>query len=99
LQRELKMKVTTPAAAQQPCRRQAVYTSPTGAPIRLPIPDGFSPQGMISHHGVTRVLIAEIDANDPRTDQQILDDELAQRPDMPLSFFGSTLSSMREALR
>lgn len=73
------MKHNSRGDAPPPCARLAIYAAMDGSKVRVPIPTGVTPQGMMSLHGLTRVLLAEIDANDPRTDDEICDAEIAIR--------------------
>jgi hypothetical protein len=69
------MNVTRPA----PCDQIALYGAPDGTTTRVPIPAGCTPQPLVSVYGRARFLVAVIDADDPRTDAQVVAEALAKQ--------------------
>jgi hypothetical protein len=64
------MNVTTETTRPQ-CDRIAIYGSPDGTLVRVPLPPDVVPMGFTSHYGKARFLVDVVMADDPRTDDQI----------------------------
>lgn len=59
------------------CDRLAVYGSPDGTVCRVPVLPGVTPVSFTSYHGRARFLITVIDANDPRSDDDLIREAIA----------------------